>query len=254
MRRSKETSRVVENDTVTRLAFSCESLCLLQLLAVASLISFLRPVAAAVAPPSGPDKIILLGRVLVKWDGFRGVHRTDTTGFTVVVARKVDKPTEQTFKHEAHPDENGYFVLANMPREGTYSYTRVKIGGGRMPVPVAMFHRFEGDSKTTEGGGFSGGRMSGTRSVGTDCRVIQLGEMTLTVDAEGGIGGEIKAMELTVGYSKGTLNLSQEGGPSMHKYFLKHFGLGEWRAIVKADLARIGSGNPKKGSGKTRQK
>ena len=157
------------------------------------------------------DSIILLGRVQVKWDGYTGKRQTDSSGFEIIIKRTLTEPAELTEIYEVKPGAGGYFAVGNRPREGSYGFSKVKMKNGSIPVSIGIY-----------------------RPVSQGSRVLDLGMMTLTVQAGGKIGVEIKG----AGFTATTTSISSQENPFIHTYFIDNFNLGAWLPVVKSDLEK----------------
>ena len=172
---------------------------------------FLPSITIFASESPSTDTIILLGRVQVEWDGYAGKRQTDSSGFEILIKRMVTDPEELTEIFGVKPDAKGYFAVVNLPREGAYGFSKVKLENGIIPVSVGI-----------------------SRPVSKSSRVLDLGMMTLTVKVDGKIGVEIKG----AGFTATTTSLSSQENPFIHPYIIDHFNLGGWLPVVKSDLEK----------------
>ncbi|MEA3348558.1 MAG: tetratricopeptide repeat protein, partial [Pseudomonadota bacterium] len=147
----------------------------------------------------------------VEWDGYAGKLQTDSSGFEILIKRIVTEPAELTEIYGVKPDVNGYFAVGNLPREGAYGFSKVKLKNGIIPVSVGI-----------------------SRPVSKGSRVLDLGMMTLTVKADGKIAVEIKG----AGFTATTTSISSQENPFIHPYIIDHFNLRGWLPVVKSDLEK----------------
>ncbi len=161
------------------------------------------------SPPS--DTIILLGRVQVEWDGYAGKRQTDSSGFEILIKRTVTEPAELTEIYKVKPGVNGHFTVGDLPRKGSYGFSKVKMKNGSIPVSIGI-----------------------SRPVSQASRVLDLGMMTLTVKVDGKIGVEIKG----AGFTATTTSISSEENPFIHTYIIDNLNLGGWLPVVKSDLEK----------------
>ena len=98
--------------------------------------------AFALNGPSSEDSVVLLGKVSIKFDNYQGIKDTIKYGIAVIINRTVDTPTKQDNSYEASTDSEGYFIIENLPAEGSYSYKEVKLGNANLKFSRAIFLYF----------------------------------------------------------------------------------------------------------------
>lgn len=172
---------------------------------------FLSSITVFALDSPSPDTIILLGRVQVEWDGYAGKRQTDSSDFEILIKRTVVDPVELTEIYEVKPDVNGYFAVIDLPREGAYGFSKVKVENGSILVSIDIF-----------------------RPVSNGSRVLDLGMMTLTVEGDGKIGVEIKG----AGFTATTTSIISQENSFIHTYFINNFDLKDWLFVVKSDLQK----------------
>ena len=170
--------------------------------------------------PENPQSVLILGRVLVKWDGYQGLNHTDSNQLTVVIDQHAytiqGSTTEIVRQYTVVTDENGYYFLEGSSRHKFYGYRELKIKKGTIPVPYQCYVTASKDSQ-----------------------IISLGTTTLTVNEDGIIGVTIvePTMIITKPPGGNSRMILSNPNPLIHNYFLENFKCGAWDPVIKTELS-----------------
>ncbi|HNY91691.1 MAG: hypothetical protein BWY77_00224 [bacterium ADurb.Bin431] len=102
--------------------------------------------------PPQPDKSLVVGAVLVENLGLEEVYEAKTARIWVVLVGKgVENGVEKIEGYRCRTDENGYFMLQNVPR-GTYIIKGIEVDLG-FSIHMILNSRWEGNTQIFEPGG-----------------------------------------------------------------------------------------------------
>lgn len=178
----------------------------------------------------GSGRLMVVGRVMLVWDGYCGRYQTVTDGLQVVITQWERGPKALV---RAVTDANGYFFVENIPGPARCWYACVNYGGYTVPVPVRIF--------STPGEPLAGKYISDVTAVVYDRsatrRLLDLREVALIVNKDGEVGVRIReslSREPRFSYTIGDSDFEGCGAESLYsvKYFLDTYGLEPWRACL----------------------
>ena len=105
-----------------------------------------------VLQPPQPDKSLVMGAVLVENLGLEEVYESRTAKITVVLVGKWEEGgTEKIEGYRCRTDEQGYFMLQNVPR-GIYIIKGIEVDLG-FSIHMILNSRWEGNTQIFEPGG-----------------------------------------------------------------------------------------------------
>jgi hypothetical protein len=170
---------------------------------------------------------LLIGRVSLQYDGYKGRNETYSGPLTVHLAHKADDDDDEeetTFQISTSPA--GFFAVGNLLMNRSYRFAKIEGRNFSVEIPstITAFSRL-------------------AITIGEDDRVYDVGHLAVTVKSDGKLAYKMISPKATVeagaGHEGITLGFESESPFGRHRWFALAHRQSGWASIVKADRRKI---------------
>ncbi len=171
---------------------------------------------------------LILGRVTLKFDGYKGKHKPYSRPLTVHIMHKAGEEEDSDAKViQAVADDQGYFTVGNLSPERRYWVKRVEGHDFVVNIPFTVSTSIRAKNSDSN----------------PQADVLDVGCFALSVNAEGSIGCQLTSSDCTMtkkaGKSGSSVQFNASPPLERHSWFLATYPSSDWAAKVRDHQRQI---------------